>query len=520
MKTLNYPIGKQSFADIRRGDYVYVDKTAYIPLLLKNGTYKFLSRPRRFGKSLLISTLEAFFQGKRELFKGLAIDSLKPEPWEEHVVLHFDFSGRNYQSADDLSDSLSDILSRIENAMGLSAISKDPSGRLDQIVRSAFERSGRGVVILIDEYDNPITSAIGKPELQDEIRNILYSFYASLKSLDPFIRFCMLTGVTKYGKMSVFSGLNNLHDISFNEEFAAICGVTEDELHSNFNPGVERLAEKSGVSTEEAYRQLKLNYDGYHFSEEMLDVYNPYSIINALSTSKIRNYWFGTGTPTLLVKVLEREDFDVRQLNGSEASFDQLSNISALSVDPKALFYQTGYLTIKDYDPEFDSFTLGFPNREVESGFMDNLLQIYTHNESSSVIRNMTRDLRNGKAKEFVERLASYLAGIPYDLRKNAGRYENYYHTIFYAIFSLLGTDVNAEYHTSQGSIDLLIRTAGYIYILELKINGTAQNAIGQIHENGYSSPFMSDGRKIILIGLGFSKRTNTIESSEIERLN
>lgn len=517
MEAREYPIGMQSFEAIRRGQYVYVDKTSYIPALVRDGKYKFLSRPRRFGKSLLISMLEAYFRGKRELFKGLAIDRIRPEHWDEHVVVHFDLSGEDYGSADVLRKNLSGILDTYESELGIEPSDYSISYRFKRIAKELYERSGRGIVILIDEYDNPITSAIGNERLQDELRDILYGFFSSFKQLDTYISFCMLTGVTKYGKMSVFSGLNNLRDISFDDEFAGICGITEEELHGNFQPGVEKLAARLNMGVGEAYGLLKASYDGYHFSPEMLDVYNPFSIINALATSAIRNYWFDTATPTLLIKLLEYNDFDMRELNGGEASLSELGNISYNASDPKALFYQTGYLTIKGYDSEYDTYILGFPNKEVESGFMDNLLQAYTRDETMSVVRNMLRALRAGDPEEFINRLCAYLAGIPYDLRKNVSKYENYYHTIFYAIFSLLGVDVNAEYHTSQGSIDLIIRTKDFIYILELKINGTASDAMAQIHDRQYARQFATDGRRIILIGLGFSRKTNNIESRAIE---
>ena len=517
METLNYPIGGQSFTDIRSNGFLYIDKTQYIPLLRLNGKYKFLSRPRRFGKSLLISTLEAYFSNKRELFKGLAIDSLQPEPWEEYTVLHFDFSGRNYDSADVLRNKLVRALAGYEQQLDITPLDDDISGRFSEIVQTSYERTGRGVVILIDEYDNPITSAIGKPELQEELRNILYGFYSSFKSLDQYIHFCMLTGVSKYGKMSVFSGLNNLKDISFLDDFAGLCGITETELHDNFQPGVEALAEELEITVDQVYAKLKHYYDGYHFSKKLLDIYNPFSILNALSDREFGQYWFDTATPTLLIKTLENLDVDIEKLNGCEADKSELDNISSFNQEPKALFYQTGYLTIKAYDREYSLYTLGFPNLEVERGFMDNLLRIYTRENPMPLAKEIPRALRRGDIQSVIDLLKSFLAGIPYDLRKRVSKYENYYHTILYAIFALIGTEVAAEHHTSRGSIDLIIRTKDYIYILELKVNGTAEEAIAQIHEKGYAAPFANDPRKTILIGLGFSKDTNTITSDKVE---
>lgn len=375
----NYPIGTQSFNIIRENNYAYVDKTAYVDRLVSNYRFVFLSRPRRFGKSLLISTLEAFFSNRRELFNGLAIDSLRPGPWEEHAVLHFDFSGRNFDSVVVLTDLLSSILSRMEKTLGITPTSNDPAGRLDMIVRTAYEQTGRGVVILIDEYDNPITSAIGDPQLQEQFRRILYGFYSSFKSLDAYIRFCMLTGVTKYGKISVFSGLNNLKDITFLNDFAGICGITEAELHDNFSHGIQALAESHDITFDQACAELKRHYNGYHFSASLLDVYNPFSILNALADKEFENYWFSTGTPTLLIRTLENLDLDIRKLNGCEADKSELANISSFSVDPKALFFQTGYLTIKAYDKEYSVYTLGFPSLEVESGLMNYIRQTKSH---------------------------------------------------------------------------------------------------------------------------------------------
>ena len=517
MNEIKYPIGRQDFMSLRKDGCLYVDKTEYIYHLVNDNKYVFLSRPRRFGKSLLLSTIESFFLGRRDCFKGLAIDKISGINWSEYPVIHLDFSAQNYNSAIVLQNALDSMLTRFEKSLNIKDISKEYSNRFENIIIELQRIKGLGVVVLIDEYDNPITSAIGNPELQEEFREILHGFYSTLKRMDRYIRFCMLTGVTKYGKLSIFSGMNNLRDISFMDEYAGICGITEDELHRDFYYGVEKLAKKSDKTVDCIYQQLKTNYDGYHFSEAMLDVYNPYSIINALANSKISNYWFETGTPTLLVKALKNLDIDIEAINGAEASMERLGNISSFDVNPLALFFQTGYLTLRDFDEEEDLFVLGFPNKEVESSFMKFLLPAYTGNyDSESFISDLRRSLRSGQPENFVKLLTSYLAEIPYDLRKNVSKYENYYHTIFYAIFSLIGVDVKAEYHTSQGSIDLVIKVKEYIYIIELKINGSAKDAVKQIEDKNYRLPFASDERRIITIGLGFSKQTNTIDSSLI----
>lgn len=514
----NYPIGIQTFSKIRQGNYLYIDKTSYIPQLLKTGQYVFLSRPRRFGKSLLISMLESFFKGERELFSGLAIDRLMPEQWECHPVIHLDFSGEDYKDGSVLEMKLNSFLERYENKLSLSRQDTTISDRLRNIVRALHETTGSRVVVLIDEYDNPITSAIGNPELQERFRSILYGFYSSLKSIDAHLHFCMLTGVTKYGHLSVFSGLNNLLDITFLNEFAGICGVTEEELHCDLAEGVGRLATEEGVNTMQAYDLLKEWYDGYHFSKSLLDVYNPFSLINALAQLEISDYWFQTGTPTLLVRLLQSQSMDIANLNGSKASGEMLGNISPLNTNPVALFYQTGYLTIKDYDRSTRLFRLGYPNKEVESGLMNSILNSYGHiSDSVVLIADLRAYLENGEPEKFVKTLKNFFAGIPFDLRRNLERYENYYHTIFYVLMRLLGMNVDAEYHTSEGSIDIVIRTVRFVYLIELKINGTAEDAIRQINDRHYSVPFESDNRRLVKLGIGFAESTHTVDSYIIE---
>lgn len=383
---MNYPIGLQSFKKIRENGYLYIDKTSYIPLLLQNGQYKFLSRPRRFGKSLFISTLEAFFKGERELFAGLDVDKLIPERWEIHNVIHLDLSGEDYSSVAVLENKLDAFLNSYECQLGLDKSNHSFSDRFRAVVKMLHNISGRQVVILIDEYDNPITSAIGDVELQARFRAMLYGFYSSLKSLDAHLRFCMFTGVTKYGQLSVFSGLNNLLDISFLNEFAGVCGITEEELHSALLPGVEELAEEENLSVADTYELLKIWYDGYHFSRSLLDVYNPYSVINSLASHEVSDFWYRTGSPTILIKSLKEQSVDISNLNGAKASVEMLDNISAFSINPLALFYQTGYLTIKDYDRSSRLFTLGYPNKEVESGLMDSILNVYGRINDSKVL--------------------------------------------------------------------------------------------------------------------------------------
>ncbi|MDE6409337.1 MAG: ATP-binding protein [Muribaculaceae bacterium] len=519
MKEQKYPVSTSDFERIRREGYLYVDKTAYIHTLVKYGVFYFLGRPRRFGKSLLLSTLEAYFLGKRDLFKGLAIDKLEPEEWTAYPVLHLDMSREAFIDKSSLQNLLEGHLIYWEKELGIIDIQATAAQRFVNVIRETANRSGKKVVILIDEYDSPLSASIDNPELLRLYREQLHGFYTVLKSLETHIQFCMLTGVTKFGKVSVFSGLNNLKDISLSDRYAGICGITEEELRSYFSRGIKGMANKYGWSEEETLEKLKYNYDGYHFSEGMTDIYNPYSLLNAMADKKIGSFWCASGLPTLLSKSLMEKDYDVERLNGSAVSVSMLENISVYSTEPEALFYQTGYLTIKDYDPETELFTLGYPNREVERGILNDILRIYSSGDGdvSGMVTLMRESLRKGRPEEFVRLLKSFLSGIPSKLRSKVSKYENYYHTIFYCITSLIGLDVNAEYNTSEGFIDILVKTPDYIYVIELKVNGTAEDAIRQIELKNYADPFYTgSGKNIYKIGIGFSKSTHNIETYKI----
>lgn len=518
MENVKYPIGLQNFAKLRQGGYLYVDKTSYISNLIETGNYVFLSRPRRFGKSLLISTIEAYFSGERQLFEGLAIDRLRPEPWEKFPVVHLDLSGENYNSVEALESSLDYFIAEQQQKFGVEIEADTISQKFQSLVKGIYFKYKKEVVILIDEYDNPLTSAINNPELQTEFREILYGFYSSLKKLDPYIRFCMITGITKYGHLSVFSGLNNLEDISLSDEYAGICGITDAELDENFQYGIKALATKLSISESETKARLKDYYDGYHFSAAMLDIYNPFSVLSALSAKKISDYWFRSGVPTILMKLLNRESLDVSRINGSLASESSLYTISADSVNPIALFYQTGYLTIKAWNEADQLFTLGYPNKEIETGFYKSVLKVYGGDDDPGIlISKLKNSLQDGRPEEFIKELRVFFADVPYDLRKNLQGYENYYHSLFYVLVKVIGLDVKAEYHTSEGSIDMVVETADYTYIIELKINGKAEDAMEQINQKSYCIAFEASGKTIIKIGLGFAERTHTIDSYIIE---
>lgn len=512
-----YPIGKQNFEKLRNEGCVYVDKTALMYKLVKEGSAYFLSRPRRFGKSLLLSTLEAYFTGKKELFQGLAVEQLEKD-WFVHPVLHLDLNAEKYSNIEELDNILKTYLRQWEEQYNSNeANNPSLSQRFRAVIRAAREQTGRGVVVLIDEYDKPILQAIGNVPLQNEFRNMLKAFYGVLKSADADLKFALLTGVTKFGKVSVFSDLNNLMDISMSPRFHNICGITEEELHAVFDSEIELLAQSNEQTKEEAYAQLKQNYDGYHFTHSTCGLYNPFSILWTLSEKRYGSYWFNTGTPTYLVELIKKADFNIEELSDYVASEDQLNSIHVDSIDPIPVLFQSGYLTIAEYDQEFGLYTLNYPNEEVKAGFINFLLPFYSQikeKQTQSIISKFVMSARTGNAKEFMQQLQSLMAGTPYELVREL---ENHYQNVIYIITKLMGFYVQAEYHTLNGRIDLLIGTKDYLYIIELKFDGSAEQAINQINAKEYSLPFEQDGRKIIKIGANVSPQTRNIEKWIIE---
>lgn len=507
-----YPIGRQNFENLRNDGYVYVDKTALIYKLVKEGCVYFLSRPRRFGKSLLLSTLEAYFTGKKHLFKGLAIEELEKE-WNTYPVLHLDLNAEKYENIEELKNILHTYLRQWENEYGSSeSHNTSLSQRFRAVIRAAKEKTGRNTVVLIDEYDKPILQAIGNEPLQEEFRNTLKAFYGVLKSADADLKFALLTGVTKFAKVSVFSDLNNLNDISMSPRFHNICGITDEELRTVFDDEIQALADANNQTKEEAYRRLQRTYDGYHFTHDTLGLYNPFSILWTLNEKRYGSYWFSTGTPTYLVELIKKANFNIEELSDYEASEEQLSSIHVDTIDPIPVLYQSGYLTIKDFDEEFRLYTLNYPNEEVKNGFVNFLLPFYTKvqaSQTATIVSKFVTSVRKGKADEFMRNLQSLMAGTPYELIKEL---ENHYQNVIYIITKLMGLYVQAEYRTSNGRIDILIGTNDYIYIIELKFNATAQEAMEQIENKDYALPFATDGRQIIKIGANVSKETRNIE--------
>ena len=507
-----YPIGIQNFEKLRKGGFVYVDKTALIYRLVSTGGYYFFGRPRRFGKSLMISTLESYFEGRKDLFEGLAIESLEKD-WDEYPIFHIDLNNEEYNSRRRLEGVLNNYLVRWERIYGSEPSEESLSLRFAGLIRRASEQTGRGVVILIDEYDKPLIQSLDNEELQSEYQSILKSFYGNLKSCDKYIRFALLTGVTRFSRVSIFSDLNNLRDITMENEFASLCGISETELITYFESDIRELSVNMNLSYEETCGLLQKKYDGYHFTGNSEGMYNPFSVLNTFASMKIENYWFSTGTPTILVKLLQKNNYLLSDLTGNaEATADELTGLETINTNPIPLFFQSGYLTIKEYDPEFKNYILGFPNEEVEQGFLNFLMPCYMNmngKNASFHIMNFIKDIRAGKIACFMERLQSLFSDTPYELIRDT---ELHYQNVLFIVFRLMGFFTHAEYHTSQGRIDMVVKTPQYIYVMEFKFEGSAEDAIAQIESRNYALPFMSDGRKVYKIGVNFSEETRNIE--------
>ena len=511
---MKYPIGIQNFEEIRSKGFVYVDKTALMFKLADEGKYYFLSRPRRFGKSLLLSTLEAYFQGKKELFEGLAVADLEKE-WKDYPILHLDLNSREYKDEHSLEAELNRHLDAWERMYGDTYRDRASEERFIHVIENAYEQTGRQVVILVDEYDKPLLQTIGNRGLQDVYRSKLKAFYSVHKTMDGKIRFAFLTGVTKFGKVSVFSDLNNLIDISFDRRYVDICGITEQELHRDFDEGVGQLADANGLTKAECYEQLREDYDGYHFEVNTVGLYNPFSLLNTLSSCQFRDYWFETGTPTFLVEQLQKTEYPLSAMTEEELTADTLNSIDIMDENPLPLLYQSGYLTILGYDKEFRTYRLGFPNREVREGFIKYLVPFYTpkSEKRSFPIAQIVRDVRSGNAEGFMRQLETLFAKGDYQIM---GDKELYFQNAMYVIFMLLGLYVDVERHTTDGWMEVVVQTADYVYIFELKIDQSADVALQQIEERAYAAPFLDDPRKLYKIGLNFSTETKRIDDWKV----
>lgn len=517
MSSKIYPIGIQNFEKIRTDGYFYIDKTALIYQMVKTGSYYFLSRPRRFGKSLLISTLEAYFLGKKELFEGLAMEKLEKD-WITYPIFHMDLNTEKYDTRESLDSILNFTLEKWEQQYGTAPSETTFALRFRGLIERAYKQTGQRVVILIDEYDKPMLQAIGNEELQKEFRNTMKAFYSVLKTMDGCIQFAFLTGVTKFGKVSVFSDLNNLDDISTRNQYIDICGVSEKELHDDLEIELHELADIKGVSYHEICDKLREYYDGYHFTHNSIGIYNPFSLLNTFKYKEFGSYWFETGTPTYLVELLKKHHYDLRRMAHEETSISVLNSIDSASDNPIPVIYQSGYLTIKGYDEEFGIYSLGFPNREVEEGFIKFLLPFYANTnavESEFEIQKFVREIRIGDYDSFFRRLRSFFADTPYELIRDL---ELHYQNVLFIVFKLVGFYVKAEYHTSEGRIDLVLQTDKFVYVIEFKLDGTAEDALRQINEKHYALPFEAGGnRRLFKIGVNFNAKMRNIEKWIVE---
>lgn len=506
-----YPIGLQDFEKIRKENRVYVDKTALIYELTHTNSMYFLSRPRRFGKSLLLSTLKAYFEGKKELFDGLAMEKLETE-WEKHPVMHIDFSVSKYTCVDDLRQRLNSTLEDVENIYGCQDKSANYTERFTNVIKKAYETTGKSVVVLIDEYDSPLLDSNDSQELQKQLRDEVRKFYSPLKHLGYCLRFLLITGISKFSQVSIFSELNNLLNISMQDEYAAICGVTKEELLTQMKPDIETLAKANEETYEEAVAHLKQMYDGYHFSKNSPDIFNPFSLINAFNTREYDNYWFQSGTPTFLINILKQAQIDIRLFEGVDATAEQFDKPTENVSDPIPVLYQSGYLTIKGYDKMFRSYKLAYPNEEVRTGLLMSLLPNYVdkyERDNSFYIQSFIKDLMRGDVDSCMERTRSFFADIPYDLENKT---EKHYQTIFYMLFRLMGQFVETEVKSARGRADAVVKTSDTVYVFEFKFDGSAQEALEQINSKGYTIAYEAGNKKIVKVGINFSSQTRTVE--------
>jgi hypothetical protein len=502
------PIGIQDFEKLRSGGYLYVDKTEYIYRLATTGKPYFLGRPRRFGKSLFLSTLKAYFLGKKELFDGLAIAGLEKD-WIEYPVFYIDMNIGIITDNASLNRRLDVILTELEDEWGGTVTDNDHATRLEKVIRQACKQTGKKVAVLIDEYDKPLLGAMDDLNVNDDIRKTLKGFYGVLKSADAYLRFVFLTGVTKFSKVSVFSDLNQLQDISMDERYSGICGISETELIRDFEPELQALAEKRGLTRDEAFAEMKKRYDGYHFAKECEDIYNPFSVLNTFAKRDFAYYWFQTGTPTFLVNMLKKSQIDIRRIDGDismPANF--ITDYRSGDDNPVPILYQSGYLTIKSYDAMFDAYVLGYPNEEVKHGFLQELLPSYLPADryllNDFFAGTFVKYLLKGDTEGFMTALRAFFASIPYDL---SDRTERHYQMVFYLIFTLMGQFVQTEVKSARGRADAVVKTVDTIYVFEFKMeeNATAEKALEQIDDKGYLIPHTADARRLVKIGAEFS---------------
>ncbi len=507
-----YPVGIQTFSEIRERNYIYVDKTQYLADFIGNGyKYIFLSRPRRFGKSLFASMIHSCYEGRKELFEGLAI-SKKELDWTCHPVLHFDMSAAKHMDVAMLEEYLDYMLRPYEKLYGIEEeTDKKPNIRFANIVKAAYEHTHQKVVLIIDEYDAPLLDVVHEEQNLAALRRIMQNFYSPIKSLDPYFEFVFLTGITKFSQLSIFSELNNLYNISMYDQYSAICGISSDELHTQMLQDVERLAEHLHISVDDTFALLKKKYDGYHFSENSEDVYNPFSLIKAFASQKIGNYWFESGTPTYIIKLLQKYNVSLRDVSGRDASVEEFDISPENMTTALPLLYQSGYLTIKHYDPMFGVYTLAYPNEEVEMGMVRSFATNYlipASGSNSSFVVKFVKALLADDMEEALTQMRAYLAGLSYRL---SNKTERDVQTIFYLLFSLVGAYVKVEEQSAHGRADIVITLPDVVYVMELKFDGSADAALKQIDDKGYLVPYIADGKRLVKVGVNYSSEERTI---------
>ncbi len=513
-----YPIGIQTFSEIRNNNYVYIDKTEYVYRMTHSDSkYMFLSRPRRFGKSLLTSTLQAYFEGRKELFNGLAMEKLETK-WTAYPVLHFDMSTAKHMDKEALESELNLKLARFEEIYGRGKEEKNTNQRLQGLIMRAYQQTGKLVVVLIDEYDAPLLDVVHEDEQLPTLRNVMRNFYSPLKACDPYLRYVFLTGITKFSQLSIFSELNNIQNISMNEEYATICGITEDEIRTQMDDGLNLFAEKLNTDKEDVLNKLKENYDGYHFTWPSPDIYNPFSLLNAFANNKIDSYWFGSGTPTYLIEMIRKFGMTALQLGGEararKEDFDAPTE-RLTSIIP--LLYQSGYYTIKEGNPVFESYTLGIPNREVRLGLMRSLVPYCLTPDTmsvSSVLLTMAECLYKNDMENALKAMQTFLGTIPYCDNTD---YEGHYQQVLYIIFSLMGLYTDVEVRTPRGRVDVVMRTPYTLYIIEIKLDQSADAAMRQIDLKNYPERFALCGLPVVKVAINFDSEKRNMTKWSID---
>ena len=512
-----YPVGIQTFEDIREKGYLYIDKTKYIVDFREKGMkYVFLSRPRRFGKSLFASTLQAYFEGRKELFEGLAIADYEKD-WVKHPVFHFDLSGAKHMTIEQLKRYLADMLEEQETKWGYKTHQIDANLRLIELVKRAYNQTGKNVVVIIDEYDAPLLDVVHEKENLLPLHRIMQNFYSPLKMLDPYLEFTFITGITKFPQSSIFSGLNNLDNISMFNQYSAICGISKTELTTQMKPDVEALGEYLGMTYEECLAELARFYDGYHFSEKSEDIFNPFSLVKALNARDIAPYWFGSGTPSFLMKLLDKYHVNLSTLESQETVLSSFDQSTEEMTDALPLLYQSGYLTIKKYEPMFQEYTLGIPNKEVRDGLLNSLIPHYVNprrSDNNAFLLGFCKAVYRNDIEAALEHMRTYMATIPYDLENHS---EKHYQTIFYLMFSFLNIYIRTEVKSAIGRADAVMHMPDTIYVFELKVDKSAEEALAQIDEKGYMLPYHSEGKRLVKIGISFDSTQRTIRDWKIK---